>query len=391
LRILFAHNRYLHRGGEDESREQEMSVLRSHGHEVIEYLADNREIDRKNIFFIGLHSVWNPDQYHRIRNLISETQPDILKVDNYFPLLSPSIFEGAKSMGVSTILSVRNYRLVCASGTLFRSGQVCTDCVGRAALPAIRHRCYHNSYLQSSSIVLSNSYGRLRGTWTDCIDHYIAVSETVRRLLISGGFPAEKISVKPNSVFDTGPGDGSGQYAIYVGRLTEEKGILTLLAAWRKVGERVPLKIVGRGPLEDLVQQSAEEIAGVEFLKWRPLAEVCEYLGRAMVLIFPSEWLEPFGRSIVEAYSKGTPVIAADTDPMRDMVVSERTGLTYRVGDSEDLASKVLALAANPERLAQMRQEARERYLAFYSEEKTYSRMMDIFSSVLSTKQLVQA
>jgi len=384
LRILFAHNRYLHRGGEDESREQEMSMLRSRGHDVIEYLVDNRDIDRKDIISIGLRSIWNTDQYQRVRNLIRETRPDILKVDNYFPILTPSIFEAAKSMGVSTVLSVRNYRLICASGNLFRAGRICIDCVGKKGLPGIRHRCYHNSYLQSSSIVLSNAYARLRGTWTESIDHYIAVSEGVKNLLVRGGFSADKISVKPNSISDTGAGDGSGGFAVYVGRLTEEKGILTLLAAWRKVGDRVPLKIIGGGPLEDVVKKASEQLPDIEFLGRKSLAEVCEYLGRAMMLIFPSEWLEPFGRSIVEAYSKGTPVIAADTELMRDMIESQETGLIFKAGDDDDLAEKVQSLAADTTMLTRMRERARSRYLQNYSEDLCYSKMMEILEYVLA-------
>lgn len=389
MRILFAHNRYLNRGGEDESREQEMAILRSHGQEVIEYVVDNREVKKRNLISTGLRSVWNAQQYQYVRNLIRDTQPDILKVDNHFPILSPSIFDAAKSMGVPTVLSVRNYRLVCPSANLFRAGEICTQCVGkRSAFPAIQHRCYRGSFLQSSSVVLSNAYAHLHGTWTNSIDQYIAVSEFVKKQLVLGGFSADKISVKPNFISDTGPGDGSGRYAIFVGRLTEEKGIRTVLAAWRKAGAALPLKIIGEGPLESVVQKAAGELASIEYLKWRPIDEVCEHLGRAMVLIFPSAWLEPFGRSIIEAYSKGTPVIAADTEPMRDMIENEQTGLFFKAGSSEELAERVLSLAAGPERLARMRTRARERYLRSYSAEQNYRRMMEIFGRALSAQKL---
>ena len=385
MRIVFAHNRYVLRGGEDESREFEISMLRAHGHEVFEYVVDNNEINRRNLVTVGIRSVWNGDQYQRVRTFVRQTKPDILKVDNYFPLLSPSIFEAAKSMGVSTVLSVRNYRLICPAGTLFRSGRICKDCVAtKLALPAIRHRCLHNSYLQTSSVVLSNAYARAHGTWTNSVDQYIAVSELVKRLLVSGGFSAEKISVKSNSIPDTGPGDGSGKFAIFVGRLIEEKGIRTMIAAWEKVGAKMPLKVIGEGVLEDVVQQAAGESQCVEYLGRKTLKEVCELIGRAAMLIFPSEWLEPFGRSIVEAYSKGTPVIAADTEGMRDMIEDGKTGLVYRSGNSDDLAEKVLSLAGAPERLKPMRDRARERYLKLYSEEHNYSELMSVFARALS-------
>src|SRR5450631_766929 len=140
LRILFAHNRYLNRGGEDESREQEMFMLRSKGHEVLEYEVDNKDIPRTNYLKAGLQSIWNVEQHQQLTRFMQETKPQLLKVDNYFPILSPSIFSAAKQLGVSTVLSVRNYRLICPGSSLFRDGHVCTDCVGsRLALSAIRH------------------------------------------------------------------------------------------------------------------------------------------------------------------------------------------------------------------------------------------------------------
>jgi len=385
MRVLFAHNRYLFRGGEDESREQEITMLRSRGVEIVEYVVNNRDLQVQNKLLAGIRSVWNANAYHRMVGILRENNPDIVKVDNYFPLLSPSIFAAAKSMGIPAILSVRNYRLICPSATLFRDGSVCKDCVGRKfATPAIQHRCYRGSYLQSSAIALGNAYAHFRGVWSDDVSHYIAVSDSVKQLLIRGSIPPEKISVKPNSIADTGPGEGDGGYAVYVGRLTMEKGIGTLLEAWRQVGQRLRLKIIGSGPLENLVRQAAIETEGIEFLGQRSLAEVCIHIGQANVLIFPSEWLEPFGRTIVEAYSKGTPVIGADTDPIRHMIVDGETGALFRPGDARDLANKVLALFADGETRYSMRLRARARYIANYSEESGYAQMMKIFDHVLA-------
>ena len=276
--------------------------------------------------------------------------------------------------------------IIGSSVRLFREGHVCTECVGRKlATPAIRHRCYRGSYLQTSSVVLSNTYARFRGTWRESIDRYIAVSEFVKRELVKGGFGADQISVKPNSIADTGPGDGAGGYALYVGRLAEEKGIRTMMNAWCRIGKAVPLKVIGVGPLEEFVKQAAAENSAIEPLGWKSISEVCEYLGRAVALIFPSEWLEPFGRSIVEAYSKGTPVIAADTEPIRDIIQERETGLLFEAANSDHLANQVLYLASDTERTLDMRKNARELYLARYSEEQNYQSMMEIFQRVQSS------
>jgi glycosyltransferase involved in cell wall biosynthesis len=388
MRILFLHNRYIYRGGEDESRGQEIAMLRARGEEVLDYALDNAEIKSKNLVTIGLRSVWNADEAARVKDLIRSTKPDLMKVDNFFPLLSPSIFHAAKEMGVPTVLSVRNYRLVCPSANLFRDGHICTTCVGsKVALAAIQHRCYRQSYLQSAAVVASNAYAHLRGVWTDSVDRYIAVSSFVKQQLVAGGFPESKIVIKPNFISDSGVGDGSGGYGLFVGRLTEEKGVRSLLNAWPHIPQSVPLKIIGDGPLEPVVRQAAEADPRIEYVGRKSLTEVCDYLEKAAFLIFPSEWYEPFGRTIVEAYSKGTPVIAALTKPMNAMVEEGITGLLYKPGDSKDLASTVSILMTDSERLIQMRAHARARYLAAYTEDQNYLQLMEIFNQCINPEQ----
>jgi glycosyltransferase involved in cell wall biosynthesis len=387
LRLLFAHNRYRNRGGEDESRDQEIALLRSKGHEVFEYEVDNKDISRSSYLMAGLQSIWNTEQQARLTKFMQQTKPHILKVDNYFPILSPSVFSAAKRLGIATVLSVRNYRMICPGASLFRDGQVCTDCVGsKLAVSAIRHKCYRGSHLQSAAVAVSNGFAHLFGTWEHSIDRYIAVSEFVKKELIRGGFPRDKISVKANSIVDTGVGSGDGGYALFVGRLIPEKGIQTLLDAWQKLGTTLPLKIIGEGSLEDLVVAASKANSNIEYMKRQPISAVCEYMGRASFLVFPSEWYEPFGRSIVEAYSKGTPVIGADTEPMRDMIESGKTGLFFRAGDSDDLARAIQSMAADTERLSHMRAQARLRYLEGYSSEDNYAQIMTIFGHALSTQ-----
>jgi glycosyltransferase involved in cell wall biosynthesis len=219
----------------------------------------------------------------------------------------------------------------------------------------------------------------LRGVWTNSVDRFIAVSSFVKQQLVAGGFPEDRILVKPNFISDSGVGDGSGGYGLYVGRLTEEKGVRSLLNAWRDVSQSTCLKIIGDGPLESVVREASQKDSRIEFLGRKSLSDVCQYLGDAAFLIFPSEWYEPFGRTIVEAYSKGTPVIAASTPPMKAMVEDGVTGLLYNPGDSKELASVVNALLINPERLKLMRVKARERYLTTYTEEQNYQQLIDIF------------
>ncbi|WP_433964850.1 glycosyltransferase family 4 protein [Tunturiibacter gelidiferens] len=207
----------------------------------------------------------------------------------------------------------------------------------------------------------------------------------MKQQLVAGGFPEERIIVKPNFISDSGIGDGSGGYGLYVGRLTEEKGVRSLLNAWPDVPPSVSLKIIGDGPLESVVRQASEADRRIEYLGRKSLTEVCDYLAKAAFLIFPSEWYEPFGRTIVEAYCKGTPVIAALTPPMKAMVDDGVTGLLYNPADKKGLASAVSILMADSERLNLMRVQARAKYLAAYTEDQNYRQLMDIFHQCINT------
>ena len=361
-------------------------MLRARGQEIFEHVLDNATIQQSNLLTVGRESIWNVREADRVQALIREIKPDIMKVDNFYPLLSPSIFKAAKDLGVPTVLSVRNYRLVCPSANIFRDGHVCTLCVGKKlALPAIRYRCYRDSYAQSASVVASNAFARVRGVWHDLVDRYVAVSSFVKNQLVLGGYPEQKIVIKPNFISDSGIGDGEGGYALYVGRLTEEKGIRSLIDAWQGVSPKLSLKIIGDGPLEPLVQLASQSNPQIEHLGRRPLAEVIQLLGQAAMLIFPSVWYEPFGRSVVEAYSKGTPVVAAATPPMQAMIQQGRTGLLYAAGDAQALSVAVNSLVGAPETLAAMRRNARERYLEAYTEKQNYEQLMAIFRSVKSS------
>lgn len=222
---------------------------------------------------------------------------------------------------------------------------------------------------------------RLLGTWTKAVDLYITLTEFARQKFIEGGLPGEKIVVKPNFVHpDPGIGSGSGGYALYVGRLSVEKGLDTLLAAWEHLNAPIPLKIIGDGPLADQVAAAAARMPKVEWLGRRPMSEVYDLMGEAMFLIFPSKWYETFGRVAVEAFAKGTPVIAANIGAIAELVDQPRTGLLFQAGNAQDLAAKVEAILLDPKVLFEMRQSARSEYEAKYTAAENYRRLMQIYA-----------
>ncbi|HEY9660087.1 MAG TPA: glycosyltransferase family 4 protein [Allocoleopsis sp.] len=384
MHILSIHNTYQIRGGEDESREAEEKLLREMGHHVDVYEEDNHRLNSMNPVRMAMRTVWSAEAHRRVKQALLQSQYDIVHVQNFFPLISPSIYYAAKARGVLVVQTLRNYRLLCPNALFFRDGQVCEACLGKAIpVPAIVHGCYRGSHSASLSVATMLMIHRAMQTWTQQVDGYIALTEFARQKMIAGGLPAEKIWVKPNFVHpDPGVGQGRGGYALYVGRLSEEKGLDTLLQAWQRLQGKLPLKIIGEGPLSDRVQAVAAQLPQVEWLGRMPIAQVHQLMGEAMVLIFPSKWYETFGRVAIEAFAKGTPVIASKIGAIAELVEHGHTGLCFHPGDPDDLATQVEWLLANPDALPQMRQAARSEYLMKYTATQNYSKLINIYEQI---------
>lgn len=384
MRILSIHNRYQIRGGEDESRHSEENLLREMGHEVEVYEEHNDRIATMNPLRVASKTIWSQEAHQITKQRLQQKTHDIIHVQNFFPLISPSVYYAAKEKGVPVVQTLRNYRLLCPNALFFRDGKVCEDCLGKfVPLPGVMHGCYRESRVASTAVASMITVHRTLRTWVDMVDIYIALTEFARQKFIQGGLPAEKIVVKPNFVNpDPGIGSGSGGYALFVGRLSVEKGLDTLLGAWEQLSEKMPLKIVGEGPLASQVESAVKRLPSVEWLGRRPMSEVHQLMGEAKFLIFPSKWYETFGRVAVEAFAKGTPVIAADIGAIAELVDEHHTGLKFQPGDSGDLASKIEWAASHPQELAQMRLNARAEFEAKYTAKKNYSRLMEIYNQV---------
>lgn len=387
MRILAVHNRYQIRGGEDECYEAEVKLLREAGHCVETYEENNDRAAKLNTLDAATKTIWSREAYKTTIDRLSAQYFDVVHVQNFFPLISPSIYYAAKAKRVPVVQTLHNYRLLCPNALFFRDGQVCEDCMGKPIpYPGLIHRCYRNSSAASAGVMTMLSVHRALKTWTETVDLYIALTEFARQKFISGGLPAEKIVIKPNFVDpDPGIGEGKGGYALYVGRLSTEKGLDTLLAAWEQLDVPLPLKIVGDGPLADEVIAATQKQPHIEWLGRKSMAEVHSLMGEAMFLVFPSKWYETFGRVAIESFAKGTPVVAANIGAIAELVTSGRTGLHFQPSNPKDLAAKVGWLLAHPAELVQMRHEARAEFLAKYTAEQNYQRFIEIYNLAQQT------
>ena len=289
MQILSIHNHYQIRGGEDESSELETHLLREYGHQVAYYEEHNERIASLNPVHVALRTVWSRESYRRVQQHLRHHATDLVHVQNFFPLISPSVYYAAQAQNVPVVQSIRNYRLICPNGLFFRAGQVCEDCMGkRLPWPGARHACYRQNRAASATAVAMLTMHRLLRTWLKQVDLFIAISQFARQKCIEAGLPEEKIVVKPNFVHpDPGTGTGRGGYALYVGRLSAEKGLDTLLDAWSQLRAPVPLKIVGDGPLETQVKDAAQRFSHITWLGRRSLQETPGAYGRGDDVDFP--------------------------------------------------------------------------------------------------------
>jgi len=388
MKVLAVHNSYQQPGGEDQVFLAETALLEAYGHRMVRYTTHNDQIAEMNHVALAVNTVWNSSTYQELRTLIHREQPDVAHFHNTFPLISPAGYYAAKAEGVPVVQTLHNYRLLCPNALFFRDGGVCKDCMGKAITwPGVVHKCYRGSRAASGVVTAMLVTHRALGTWTEIVDVYVALTEFARRKFIEGGLPAEKILVKPNFIYpDPGPGEGGGGYALFVGRLSSEKGVGTLLAAWERLDRRIPLKVVGDGPLREQAVEAANRHPCVEYLDHRPAEEVLALLKESTMLVFPSEWYEGFSRVVAEAFATATPIVAADIGMAAELVEHGHTGLRFLPGDPEDLAAQVRWFFSHPEEHTRMRREVRAEYEAKYTAQRNHQMLLGIYESALEHK-----
>lgn len=385
MRVLTVHNYYQQPGGEEQIFATESALLESYGHEVTRYTLNNDEIATTNPLILAKKTLWNGQVYRDLRSLIRKTKPQVAHFHNTFPLISPSAYYAAKDEGVAVVQTLHNYRLLCPNALFFREGRVCEDCLGKVPISGIIHGCYRGSRSASAMTAATTTFHSLIGTWTKAVDVFIVYSQFAVDKFVQGGIPAEKIVFKTNFLHPAPqPEKGEGGYGLFVGRLSVEKGLGIMLDAWRQLGGRIPLKILGDGPMSGLVTEAAKEMPEIEWLGRRPFEEVYDIVGKAAFLILPSEWYETFGRVAIEAFAKGTPVVASNIGAIAELIEHGYNGLLFRPSDSNDLADKIKWLLDHPQELKQMRSAARSEFDRKYTANDNCKRLIEIYETAIN-------
>jgi glycosyltransferase involved in cell wall biosynthesis len=389
VKILVVHNPYQQVGGEDVVFEQECSMLRNAGHEVVTYVRHNDEVKQ----YSGLRrlallprTIWAADSRREFAALLEREKPSVVHVHNTFIMVSPSIFSVCHEAGVPLVQTLHNYRLLCAAGTFYRDGHVCEDCVEKSLWSGVRHACYRDSMATTAVVASMIAVHRGLHTWTHPGHFYIALSEFARRKFVDSGLPQGRIFIKPNFVEpDPGMPTEKDEYAVFAGRLSPEKRVSTLLDAWERGRTHFPLLILGGGPERSELGKVAQQrgLSGVQFKGHIPRAEVIATIRKARFLIFSSEWYENFPVTIAEAFACGTPVICSRLGAMEEIVSDGRTGLHFATGQADDLAEKMDWAWSHREEMSVMEREARREYETKYTGGTNYKLLMDIYDQVI--------
>ncbi len=310
---------------------------------------------------------------------MNAAKPDLAHFHNTFPLISPSAYYALRRQHVPIVQTLSNFRLLCPGSMFLRDGKPCEECSGSGWFgPAIRHGCYRNSRAATVAVAGMLLAHRAIGTWQRRIDVYIALSEFARKKFVQGGLPEDRIVVKRNFIApDPGAGDCDGGYALFVGRLSEEKGVQTLADAWGRLPD-VPLMVAGEGPLDSIAWPRNARLLGQQ-----SRARVMELMKSARVLIFPSICYENAPMAILEALACGLPVIASDLGSIPELAQDGRSGLLFRPGDAEDLTRQVRWAWEHPERLREMRAAARLEYLDKYTAEQNYKALIEVYEMAM--------
>lgn len=379
LRVLVVHNAYQHRGGEDSVVEAETALLRTHGHAVTRYARSNDEIGGMSRARVLRETMWSRRTVSELGAAIATFRPDLIHVHNTFPLISPSLYWAAARAGIPVVQTLHNFRLMCPQAMLLREGKVCEDCVGRLPWRGVMRSCYRGSMMQSGALAAMLVLHRALGTWRNKVTRYIALNDFCRSKFAAAGLPAARIAVKPNFVDQPAPPEVPRCGALFVGRLSPEKGIGTLAAAADQVPE-LDVSVIGSGP--DASQ--LEGLTNVRMLGYCDSDAVRAALSKAVCLVMPSIWYETFGMVIVEAFACATPVIASRIGVMGNLVREGETGLLFEPGNAADLAAKLRWAASHPAEMARMGRTARAEYEANYTADTNYRQLMAIYGDAIA-------
>lgn len=401
MKVLLVHNYYgsAAPSGENLAYDCDVELLKQNGHEVIEFTTHSDELRAQPVLGAlrgAFTCVWSPLAEARLRALIHARQPDIMHAHNVFPRLSPAIFRAAHRTNTATVLTLHNYRMFCAAGTAMRIRNTCTLCADRhSVIPALRYRCYRNSLVATAPIAASIALHRRLRSFERDVDAFIALTQFHRDFFVSRGLiAADRTHVRanfmPGSVRPLDWGEREAK-VVYVGRLSDDKGVDVLIAAWKLWGhEAPPLVVIGDGPRRRVLERLARDqlrSGQISFMGHRSPTEAHAMIRAARMVVIPSRAFEGFPMVIREAFAFGVPLVVSDVGALANIVADSGCGVAFAVGDPVALAREAQSLWNDPERMRRMGLTAVNVHAKFHSEAAAYSALIRVYEAAVAARR----
>lgn len=427
MKIAIVHNDYGKHSGEETVVENLAALLEKRGMAVHRFSRSSAEIEdrlpgKMAAFFSGIH---NPFAAKSFGEFLKSNRPDVVHIHNLYPLISPSILPVCKAFGVPVVMTVHNFRLVCPNGLLLSRGEICHRCLGGRAYWCVLRNC-EGSFFKSTGYALRSAAARLLRRYYDNVDHFICLSAFQKNILVREGLPADRVSVLANPLsLSESLGDGKrmdlprghhgpsgtfgndkkrgmlihppsippvkgwkngddGQYVAYVGRISPEKDIFTLLAAARMLGD-IPFKFAG--DYHRMLEVLNNKPDNCEFLGQLDAAEVASFYANARMVIFATRCYEGFPTVLLEAMSNGLPIVCSRIGGLPEIVEEGVNGLLYEPGNANQLANCIRTLWQNPALCEKLGDGGRKKLEEKYDAEKLMDKLLEIYGKVIKEKK----
>lgn len=381
MKILYIHNKYAKPSGEEHAADEIVALLQEHGHEVRWFTRSSAEIANSltgqiKSFFTG---IYNPASSRRLAKVLDEYQPDIVQVQNLYPLLSVSIFSPLRKRGIPVVMRCPNYRLFCPNGLcLDNSGEVCEKCFGRGKESwCIRKNC-EKSIFKSTGYALRNGFARISKQIFQGVNVFIVQSDFQKQKFIKQGIPAIHIGILPgiSPKVKKPINDVLGEWVSFVGRVSVEKGIDEFIAAARLLPQ-IPFKVAGN--LDDSFVIPNDLPKNLEFVGFKKGEELNSFYSQSRIIVVPSKWYEGFPNVILRAMMLERPVITTRIGAMQSIIDQNKDGILVTPGCVEELSKAIELLYYNTDRCIKMGKYGLEKAMNSYSREEIYRLLMQIY------------
>jgi glycosyltransferase involved in cell wall biosynthesis len=404
MKFLFVNNFYYLRGGSERVFYDEIAMLEQKGHQVAPY---SRQFDKNltspySAYFsspisyenvsllkkvtVAAKLIYSFENRRQAGQLMDDFKPDLIHCHNIYGRITTAILDAARVRNIPIVMTLHDYKLVCPAYLMLREGCVCDQCGGKAFYHCATKSCHKGSLIPSFVYTAEAYMSRILSKY-DNVRYYLCPSQFLLEKHAQAGIPRERLVYLPNFLHmeKFTPDYRPGEYILYAGRLSHEKGVTTLLKAM--CGLNLPLKIVGDGPLRQELESLArnEGLNHVEFLGYRSGEDLKALFAGAAFLAFPSEWYENAPMTILEAFASGKPVIGSRIGGTPEMVREGKTGLLFEPGDVEDLRRAINQLFSDKSLIIQMGRTARKQVEKENCAESHYQQLSKIYSRARSS------